>query len=191
MTSNETPSGKALLLLPRLRIQNANAIASPMTWGFPSITAFIGLMRAIERKLGGTAGLEFHGVGVVCHGFEAQVTSGGYTRAFHLTRNPVDKDGGTAGIVEEGRVHLDISLLFDVDLRLDQCAEAQRQQIADDIGELVAGMRVAGGSVMPALPSSARRPSRPRLMLISDDEDQSRKDFRQLCRRRLPGFVLV
>ena len=27
--------------------------------------------------------------GVVCHRFEPQVTHGGYTRSFHLTRNPV------------------------------------------------------------------------------------------------------
>jgi len=31
-----------LLVLPRLRIQNANAISSPMTWGFPAMSAFIG-----------------------------------------------------------------------------------------------------------------------------------------------------
>lgn len=191
MTTTDTPSGKALLLLPRLRVQNANAIASPMTWGFPSITAFIGLMRAMERKLAGTAGLEFHGVGVICHGFEAQATNAGYTRSFHLTRNPVGQDGGTAGIVEEGRVHLDISLLFDVDLNLAQSDDAQRQQLADAIGELVAGMRVAGGSVMPALPSLVRRPTRPRLMLVSDDEVQRQKDFGRLCRRLLPGFALV
>ena len=30
--------------LPHLRIQNANAISSPLTHGFPSITAFTGLM---------------------------------------------------------------------------------------------------------------------------------------------------
>ena len=191
MTTTETSSGKALLLLPRLRVQNANAIASPLTWGFPSTTAFIGLMRAMERKLAGTAGLEFHGVGVICHGCDAQATSTGYTRSFHLTRNPVGQDGGTAGIVEEGRVHLDISLLFDVDLNLAQSDDAQRQQIADEISELVAGMRVAGGSVMPALPSLVRRPTRPRLMLVSDDEVQRQKDFGRLCRRLLPGFALV
>jgi hypothetical protein len=32
-------------------VQNANAIASPLTHGFPSITAFTGLMWALERKL--------------------------------------------------------------------------------------------------------------------------------------------
>ena len=40
---------RALLLVPHLQVQNANAISSPMTWGFPSITAFVGLMAALER----------------------------------------------------------------------------------------------------------------------------------------------
>ena len=35
---------QALLVLPRLRVQNANAISSPLTHGFPSVTAFTGLM---------------------------------------------------------------------------------------------------------------------------------------------------
>jgi CRISPR type I-F-associated protein Csy2 len=33
-------------------------------------------------------------------------------KAFRLTRNPVGKDGSTAAIVEEGRIHLELSLAF-------------------------------------------------------------------------------
>ena len=181
----------ALLMLPRLRIQNANAISSPMTWGFPAITAFTGFMTALERRLGPEAGLAFYGVGVICHGFEPQVTRGGYTRSFHLTRNPVLQDGGTAAIVEEGRVHLDITLVFDVALALSRSGEAERAQLAARIGELVAGMRVAGGSVMPALPGTFRSPPRPQLMLLSDGEEERPKQFHRLSRRWLPGFALV
>ena len=36
------PTDRALLLVPHLHVQNANATSSPMTWGFPSITAFLG-----------------------------------------------------------------------------------------------------------------------------------------------------
>lgn len=190
ITTNEAQL-KALLVLPRLRIQNANAISSPMTWGFPGITAFTGLMTALKRRLGPQAGLALYGVGVICHGFEPQVTRGGYTRSFHLTRNPVLQDGGTAAIVEEGRVHLDITLVFDVELALSRSGEAERAQLAARIGELVAGMRVAGGSVMPALPGTFRRPPRPQLVLLSDSEEEHPKQFGRLSRRWLPGFALV
>jgi len=33
------PAQRGVLVLRRLRVQNANAISSPLTWGFPAITA--------------------------------------------------------------------------------------------------------------------------------------------------------
>ena len=187
----EQPPSKALLILPHLRVQNANAISSPMTWGFPSITAFTGLMTALERRLGEHSGITFYGVGIVCHGFEPQVTQGGYTRSFHLTRNPVLQNGSTAAIIEEGRVHLEITLIFDVELSSALLDDIKRTQLAAQIGELIAGMRVAGGSVMPQLPGSRYRHSKPQIHLMSDDEEQRRTQFGRLSRRWLPGFVMV
>ena len=183
----------AVLVLPHIRVQNANAISSPMTWGFPAITAFTGLMTALERRLGREAGVAFYGVGVICHGFEAQVTSAGYTRAFHLTRNPVLADGSTAGIVEEGRVHLDVTLVFDVQLTDAHRGDVERAALAEQVAHQLAGMRLAGGSVMPALSGPARRSTRPALELVPDEsqDDERRKQFRRLARRWLPGFALV
>ncbi len=181
----------ALLVLPRLRVQNANAISSPMTWGFPAITAFVGFMVALERRLGAQAGIRFQGVGVVCHSFEPQVTLGGYTRSFSLTRNPVQHDGSTAGIVEEGRVHLDITLVFDVQISARHLGEAERGALALLIADQVAGMRCAGGSVMPQLPGLGNRPARPLLARLPDDPVERVKTFRRLARRWLPGFALV
>ncbi|SEK39408.1 type I-F CRISPR-associated protein Csy2 [Nitrosovibrio tenuis] len=190
MTTEQTRN-KALLVLPRLRVQNANAISSPMTWGFPAITAFTGLMTALTRLLGPDAGIAFYSVGIVCHSFEPQVTQGGYTRSFHLTRNPVLQDGSTAAIVEEGRAHLDITLVFEVELAAALLSEAERAQLAAHIGDVLAGMRIAGGSVVPPLPGKFRNPPRPSLKLVSDDPEERRKEFRKLSRRLLPGFALV
>ena len=52
---------QAILVLPHLRIQNANAIGSPLTHGFPSITAFTGVMWALQRKLAHMIG-EMHSI---------------------------------------------------------------------------------------------------------------------------------
>ena len=181
----------ALLVLPRIRVQNANAISSPMTWGFPAITAFVGFMVALERRLGADAGIRFQGVGVVCHGFEPQVTTAGYTRSFSLTRNPVGHDGSTSGIVEEGRVHLDITLVFDAQITSPHRDDAERRALAQRVADTVAGMRCAGGSVMPPLPVPTSRPTRPVLELQPDADDDKVKLFRRLSRRWLPGFTLV
>ena len=191
MQQDEENYQEAVLALPRLRVQNANAISSPMTWGFPSITAFIGLMHALARRLQPASGLEFLGVGVICHDFEAQITENGYTRAFRLTRNPVEKDGSTAAIVEEGRIHLDITLVFLVNLAVSRSAESQRQQLAQQVKNAVAEMRIAGGSVLPSLPGVQRREDPPQLRLLANDEEERRKDFRRMRYRWLPGFALV
>lgn len=181
----------ALLVLPRIRVQNANAISSPLTWGFPSITAFTGLMTALARRLGPDAGLRFESVGVVCHDFEAQVTEAGYTRSFCLTRNPVLQDGATAAIVEEGRVHLDITLVFKVRISAALLDDTARKDCAALVAELLAGMRIAGGSVMPPLPGSTRKPARAQLVLVADDAELRDKQFKRLSRQWLPGFALV
>ena len=182
-----------LLVLPRIRVQNANAISSPMTWGFPAMSAFIGLMHALERKLAARdVALVFDSVGVVCHDFEAQATDTGYVRAFHLTRNPVDKSGDTAAIVEEGRIHLDITVFFAV--RGDACsgAESERLAVAEEIAGEVASMRIAGGSVIPPPPDSGRQArARPMLLVLDEDDEARQQQFRRLCYRCLPGFALV
>lgn len=181
----------ALLVLPRLRIQSANAISSPLTWGFPSMTAFVGLMNALKRRLPQGLGLTLEGVGVVCHHFEAQVTRGGYVHTFHLTRNPVDKDGSTAAIVEEGRIHLEISLVFGASGAAATSPDASvRDRAAADVATLIAGMRVAGGSVLPS-PLPPSRHTSARLVSLGSDPEERARQFRQLRRTWLPGFALV
>lgn len=191
--ATEAPSIDALLVLPRLRIQNANAISSPLTWGFPSMTAFLGLMQALERKLPQDFGWGLVSVGVVCHDFQAQATRGGFTHAFHLTRNPVGSDGGTAAIVEEGRIHLEVTLFFGVQfLNGFEPGDGEREQrMADTVAELVAGMRVAGGSVMPSLRGLPAGQMTPRLLRFDYSVEEQRKLFRDVRRRWLPGFALV
>jgi CRISPR-associated protein Csy2 len=148
-------------------------------------------MTALERRLGPDSGIAFHGAGVVCHAFEPQVSGNGYTRTFHLTRNPVLHDGSTAAIVEEGRVHLELTLVFDVELTAGLLGENERAQLATRIGEMLAGIRIAGGSVMPPLAGRFRTPPRPQLVLVPDDPEAKRKQFRKLSRQWLPGFALV
>jgi CRISPR-associated protein Csy2 len=177
----------ATLLLPRIRVQNANAISSPLTWGFPAITAFTGLMVALERKLGAEAGLRLQAVGVVCHGFEAQTHQGSRyaPHRFKLSRNPVGKDGGTAAIVEEGRVHLEVSLVFQAQLHARHATAEQCSTLAQQALHALQSLRVAGGSVVPPTkPSKRHTPWLTGTLLEGPN-------FKALARRLLPGFALV
>lgn len=184
----QCPDYTHLLVLPHLRIQNANAISSPLTHGFPALTAFTGLMWALERKAR-RHGLElaFKAVGVVCHQHQEQV-SDGYVKAFVLSRNPVGKDGKTAAIVEEGRIHLELSLVLAVHSEHWRRNPDRRQPDSECIAELLAAMRVAGGTPLPA-PGSRRY--QPYVLDMTGAEKDREAEFRKARLRLLPGFSLV
>ena len=182
---------EALLILPRLRIQNANAISSPLTWGFPSPSAFTGFVHALHRRVSSEMDIQLEGVGIVCHHFEAQASepSGKRTKVFHLSRNPVGSDGKTAAIVEEGRIHLDVSLVIGV-AGAELYSGRKADELASAIFDVAEGMRLAGGSVVPST-TPRERWHRPSLHLWPGSPEDQHKLSRQLARRLLPGFALV
>jgi CRISPR-associated protein Csy2 len=188
---SECPKFDHLLVVPRLRVQNANAISSPLTHGFPSMTAFLGLMWALERKTAATGlDLRFKAIGVVCHRHEEQITDGGFVQSFCLTRNPVGKDGTTAAIIEEGRIHLDISLIFALESDvLVHDPEVQEEEIAAQVREILLQMRIAGGSVIPSDAFPSRQ--RPYFLAFTGDDQAQAQLFKRLKYRLLPGFTLV
>ena len=182
------PHYDGLLVLPHVRVQNANAISSPLTHGFPAMTAFLGLMWALARRLERhDFPLTLDSVGVICHDFQEQTTEGSYVKTFCLTSNPIDKDGSTAAIVEEGRMHMEITLVFGVSGGFVKDDPETQAAIAATILEELSGMRIAGGSVLP----SQDWRSHPELILLGGDAEDLRRNFRYLRRRWLPGFALV
>ena len=176
-----------LLVLPRLKVQNANAISGPLTWGFPSPTAFTGFAHALERRLSAYLQDGFGGVGIVCHGFEAQASqpAGRRNQVFHLTRNPVGKDGGAPALVEEARAHLEVTLLIAVCGELD---DYNGQMLAQTAFNLALGMRLAGGSILPARLGKRYEPF---WEALPENLVGQRETFLKLRRRLLPGFALV
>lgn len=185
----ERPYFDHILVIPRLRVQSANAISSALTHGFPAISAFTGLMWALERKTH-AAGMDlmFNAVGVVAHDYEEHVTDDYYAKAFRLTRNPVGKDGSTAAIVEEGRMHMTISLVFAVQTQ-GLSDHDQAQSTAIQIKQIIECMRIAGGTVLPQ-PGPQKRFT-PYMLPISRDGEARFEQFAKLKRHLLPGFALV
>lgn len=182
---------EALLVLPRLRVQNANTISSPLTWGFPAPSAFTGFAHALQRRLGSDTHLALEGVAVICHHFEAQVATpaGKRTKVFRLTRNPIEKNGSTAAIVEEGRVHLEVSLVIGVTGE-PLYTGTPPEVLAARIYALATTMRLAGGSIF-ASPRTLSRREMPELVLWPGTHDEAQRLNRRIARRLLPGFALV
>ena len=133
---------------------------------------------------------------MICHHHQEQTTQG-YVRSFNLTRNPVDKDGSTAAIVEEGRIHLDISLVFSVSEirtadtvpKLLRGNETDTQKWANTAGDVLAQMRRRRQPV--AFPSRTWPARASWLAVLADDPQERDRQFRQWRRQWLPGFALV
>jgi len=180
-----------LIIIPRLRVENVNAISGPLSWGFPSPTAFTGFTHALARRLKNGFDIEFGGVGIVCHRFDPQVSqpAGRRNQVFCLTRNPLYAgwkkfEDKPASIVEEGRAHMEISLLIELLTELD---EDEWHDLQEPLMSAIYSMRLAGGSILPGC--DKRR--QPLWIEWSDDPADNITEFRKQRHRLLPGFALV
>lgn len=186
------PDYSCAVVLPHLYVQNANAVSSPMTWGFPAMSAFAGFAHALERKLRADGkDVYLHGVAVVCHKAEPLLVDGpSYApRGFRLTRNPLDQTGNTSAIVEEGRMHLTISIVLTV-----SGPDAPRQEndeahaFAANLLTLALSMRIAGGSVVPP-GIGLRKPRSARAFVWNSGSKEAVQ--KKLTRMLMPGFALI
>ncbi len=138
------------LVFNNLEIEGANTLASPITYGFPAITGFLGAVHALNRRLADTE-LDFTGVLLACHECHVQRfrphTYADYS--FNQSRNPVKKDGKTASIIEEGKVHLNVSLVIEISARPKASHEIRdnAEAFTQRCREALMQQRVAGGSV--------------------------------------------
>ncbi len=168
------------LVIRKIEIEAANAISSPLTYGFPAITGFLGSIHALNKKLD-EAGLQvgLPGVLIACHDIQIQRyrPHAFADYSFNQTRNPVKKDGTTASIIEEGKVNLIVSLIVEVSTTL-----RSSSALSDDSDEfqqlcktLLLQQRMAGGSVRS----------------IQSVELKERSEACDLWKRLLPASVLM
>ncbi len=172
---------KNILILSHIKVQNANALSSPFTIGFPAMTAWLGATHALQRKLNtdGFEGLKFNAVAVVSHHANLQTHKGvgDYVHSIIGTSNPLDKDGKRPAFIEEARVHLDVSLLIKYDGLDRDDKERFEIRVAH---HLKSRMKLAGGDIL-------QYRSIETLKVNSRDE----KQLANVRRKLMPGYALV
>lgn len=188
------------LLIRKMRIHNANALSSPMTIGFPAMTAWLGFMHALERRISAHPAFEkvrMKELAVSCHALNLQTyrEDGGFVRSVISTANPLRKKGSgfeRPPFIEEARVHLIVSLLirFEGISSDDETRDSFIQTMQNELPL----MKLAGGDILDVapfiLPSEAEKKKifhSSRLMDLGEDEHSARKAFRCL----MPGYVLI
>lgn len=171
---------KHILLIPHIIIQNANALSSPFTVGFPAMTAWLGATHALQRKIVEEsifARLLFTGAGIVCHNFDLKTyrDEGMYLNSLVGMATPLTKKGERAPFIEEARCSLEVSLVLDL--------QGVEPNFIDELVSkvytvLLSGMHIAGGDILDLqLPS-----------ILSIDDSESMKKLR---RHLMPGYVLI
>jgi CRISPR-associated protein Csy2 len=174
-------SDKNLLLLPKIKIHNANALSSPYTIGFPAMTAWLGFVHALQRKLNqqGFYELKFNSMAVVSHQFDLQTYKGDgdFVNSIVGTGNPLDKDGSRSAFIEEARVHLTVSLLIEYEGSEEELDEPE---FVEKLEHLIGRMKIAGGDIQ-----NFESP------LIDFIEEHDEKGKARCLRNLMPGYVLI
>jgi CRISPR-associated protein Csy2 len=168
---------KSILLLPHIKIQNANALSSPYTIGFPAMTAWLGAVHALQRKLNqaGFEELKFKSVGIACHDLNLQTHKGrgDYVHSIISTGNPLDKDGGRPAFIEEARCHLDVSLIIECD-----GLPWEEDEFLDVLPTYLHQLKLASGDILDF----------GNVELIKVHDENSR---RALMRKLMPSYVII
>lgn len=170
------------LLIPHIKLHNANAMSSPYTIGIPAMTAWLGAVHALQRKLvnKGYPEIIFSKVGLSCHSFDLQTYKGtqDFVHSIIGTANPLDKDGSRPAFIEEARCHLEVSLLIECQ-NLDP---DQEDQFLIDVQQLIVQMKFASGDVMAVKPCS----------ILSLDEDETYdRQLKRILNQLMLGHVLI
>lgn len=181
---------KSLLILRHIRVENATAI-NGLTYGFPGITSFLGYTHALSRALSRDHSVSLGGCGVVCHNSHIQAyrPSKWADYVFTLTRNPLTKDSKTASFVEEGRMHMTVSLIIECNFILDELdfgvnsIEAARTKLVGYLTEKSLQQRLSGGTIVSI--------GAIEFLDIPESSDEKQTFHKKQKMRLLPGFALV
>jgi CRISPR-associated protein Csy2 len=171
-----------LILLPHIQVQNANALSSPFTVGFPAMTAWLGAVHAMQRKINDRKyHVVFTATGIVVHHFDLKTYKGpgDYVYSIVGTGNPLEpktdkgKPVGNAvrpSFIEEARCHLEVSLIIEF-----SGLELQHEQpMLDNLYTILLGhMKLAGGDILNCQPPEIIR------------------DFQKEKYKLMPGYALL
>ena len=171
---------RRFLLIPHIKIHNANAMSSPYTIGFPAMTAWLGAVHALQRHVQqqGFSDVNFLKVGISCHAFDLQTYKGrgDFVSSIIGTSNPLDKDGNRPAFIEEARCHLTVSLLVEYE-GLDPDDLNAFNQVVDS---QLHSMKMASGDILSAKP----------LESLSLNEDEP-SELKKITNRLMIGHVLI
>jgi CRISPR-associated protein Csy2 len=183
----------AYIIFDHMDVQRANCIAG-FTYGFPSITHFLGFGHALSIELNKSHGLKLEGCAVICHQYQLhtyrQKDYGDYV--FAQTKNPPREKGKdnkgrekaqiSPPIVEEGKMNMAVSLIMECPNFIIS-RQTEISELKNKIISLAFQHHLAGGSIQQIRAVH--------IHMKKDNPEDHEKQTRQIKRMLLPGFVLM
>ena len=167
---------KEILLIPNIKIHNANALSSPYTIGFPAMTAWLGFMHALERKIHTTEfkDVKFTGIIVSCLELDLQTYKGkgDYVNSIIATSNPLDKSGKRPSFIEEARCDMEVTIAIECKLGV-----IDYEKFTQLVDNKLHTMKIASGDITNFKPSQHK--------------EIDNNNPRELTKYLMPGFCLV
>jgi CRISPR-associated protein Csy2 len=174
---------RKIIIIPRIKLHNANSLSSPYTIGFPAMSSWLGFMHNLQLKLNQNTNFDinFKGIAISCHDITLHRYKGENDFNYSLvgTSNPLDKSGKRPSFIEEARCDLEVSIAIECNhLESDIFSEAIKPKIIS----LLHILKIASGDVLEF--------NEQKIELLTIDEQNS-KGFNKLVRKLMPGFCLV
>lgn len=171
------------ILLPEMEIHNANAMSSTYTIGFPAMTAWLGAVHALQRKMAACdaafSDLQFTQAAVICHSSDLQVYRSRYRNVIIGTANPLKKKNGSyerPPFIAEARIHLCVSVLIETN-----GIRPEHRELAETwVNRLLPSLKMASGDIMRA--GSAE------VMYVDTAQERT---YKAVIARLMPGYALI
>lgn len=183
------------LLLPHLKIQNANAMSSPYTIGFPAITAWLGATHALQRQLHnhGYADIILDKLAISCHSLNVQrcYIKGNSTALITVSRNPLIKKGKEyvpPDLLPEARCYVEVSLLIELgDSAIKQifANSKEEKKFYNKVSELVYTMKWASGDVL------SLQADKVKILLLNEEDEDNGQQLKKVRQALWPGHILI
>ena len=179
---------RKFILIKHIKVQNANAISSPYTIGFPAVTAWLGFMHNLQRYLKKTSEdlheIELKSVGIVCHHFLLNTYKQYNSHRIVLSKKPPStrKDKkflkGSKSFIPESTCNLDCSLLIEHNIQINKYST-----LYQCVNAVLNTMKIAGGDIL-----NFQKMNQGDMMFSIDEHDES--DMRSLIFKLMPGYMI-
>ena len=162
----------AKLIIPNLRVDQANAAGGCIEIGFPAVTGFTGFVHAVQRRLRDQGhDVAFGGVAIIVADHELLA---GHPK-LPPSRADHNKGKGGASILDSAHCHMQVSLIVEIQKGEMVMRDAAAKAVVQDF---LIGGRLCGGAIVSA-------PSEP---AIADDDSDLAETLRRL---KISGVVLL